>query len=405
MLERSFGLFYYLKQSKTQNNDVKYVYLRITVNGHRKDVSLKRQWEPYRWNSQFGRAIGVKKDAKELNAFLDVLLTKIYQIKRELIDSGKPVSAISIKNRLVGKDHDHHMILAEFKNHNIQMQTLVGKEYAPTTLTRYKTARDHTKNFIMWQYQENDMNIKRLDYEFVSQFAFWLKSERKCSHNVTLKYLGNLRKIVADWLKKGWIANDPFVNFKFSRIEKIPVALTKQELCRIIDKKFNIKRLDHVKDIFLFCCYTGLSYVDAYQLRRVNITSGIDNNNWITTVRKKTGSDVRLPLLPLALEIIAKYDNDPVCVERGLLLPVLSNQKMNAYLKEIGDVCNIKKNLTFHIARHTFATTVTLSNGVPMETVSKMLGHKSVKQTQHYAQVVDLKISQDMDALKAKLKL
>ncbi|MES2109837.1 MAG: site-specific integrase [Bacteroidota bacterium] len=405
MLERSFGLFYYLKQVKKQKNDERYVYLRITVNGIRKDVSVKRQWESQRWNSQFGRAIGIKKDAKELNAYLDVLLTKIYQIKRELIDSGKPVTANSIKNRLIGKDHDNHMILAEFRNHNTQMQALVGKEFAPSTLCRYKTAHDHTKNFIMWKYEEDDMNIKRLDYEFISQFAFWLKSERKCGHNVTLKYLGNLRKIVVECLKKEWLTNDPFANFKFSRIEKAPIALTKQELIRIVNKRFNIERLNHVKDIFLFCCYTGLAYIDVCQLRRLDITYGVDDRKWITTVRKKTGSAIRLPLLPLALEIMIKYDKDPICIERGFLLPVLSNQKMNSYLKEIADACNIRKNLTFHIARHTFATTITLSNGVPIETVSKMLGHKSVKQTQHYAKIVDIKISQDMQELCKKLKM
>jgi len=302
MLEKSFGLFYYLKRVKNRKKEEQYIYLRITVNGIRKDISVKRQWTSRRWNVEFGRAIGTEDDASELNAYLDVLLTKIYQIKRELIDSGKPVTAINIKNRFTGKDHDNHMILAEFKNHNIQMSALVGKEFAPSTLSRYKTAHDHTKNFIAWKYAEEDLNIKRLDYEFISEFAFWLKSKRKCGHNVTLKYLGNLRKIVVDWLKKGWITKDPFVNFKFSRIEKSPVPLTKQELTRIIEKKFNIQRLTYVKDVFLFCCYTGLAYVDVYRLRRSDVNRGIDGNKWITTVRKKTGSDIRLPLLPLALE-------------------------------------------------------------------------------------------------------
>lgn len=403
MLEKSFGLFFFLKQPKNQSNGVRYVYLRITVDGTSKELSTKRQWESSRWNRSSGRANGSKEDAKALNAYLDVLNVRVYQARKILIESGREVNAEALKNIVTGQGEEKRMILAIFKVHNEQMKALIGNEFAPSTLTRYKTAHDHTASFIKWKYKADDLEIKELDYEFVSQFSFWLRSVRNCGHNAAMKYLGNLKKIVLDCIKKGWLQRDPFLGFKTNRKEVIRVALTKDELAKIEAKDFKIDRLNHVRDIFLFSCYTGLAYIDVYNLRRSDIVTGVDDGKWIITTRQKTESATRLPLLPAALKIMEKYKDDVRCINKGLVLPVLTNQKMNSYLKEIADGCGINKNLTFHIARHTFATTVTLSNGVPIETVSKMLGHKSLKQTQHYAKIVDLKISGDMQLLKEKL--
>jgi len=405
MLERSFGLFYYLKQAKNQKEQRWYVYLRITVDGERREVSIKRQWIPSQWNSRTGRAAEVKEEAIELNRYLDTISNKVHQIQRTLIDDDKRVTAEIIKDILTGKGEKKHFILEAFQEHNKQMKALIGKDFAPATLTRYKTACAHLSNYIKWKYEKNDLEIKDLNYEFVSQFVVWLKIERKCGHNAAIKYLGNFKKIVLECMKKGLLTTDPFLGFKSKRKEVIPVALTKEELIRITNKKFDIERLDNVRDIFLFSCYTGLAYIDAYQLRNTDIATGIDGGMWIITTRQKTNSSTRLPLLPPAVAILTKYQEHPKCVSNSTVLPVLTNQKMNSYLKEIADLCGIRKKLTFHIARHTFATTVTLTNGVPIETVSKMLGHKSLKQTQHYAKIVDLKISEDMNLLKEKLQL
>ncbi|MGF7043035.1 site-specific integrase [Mucilaginibacter lappiensis] len=200
------------------------------------------------------------------------------------------------------------------------------------------------------------------------------------------------------------LTKDPFLGFRTKRNEVVPIVLTGDELTRIRNKQFDTKRLNHVRDIFLFSCYTGLAYSDVYKLRITDITIGIDGDKWIITTRQKTNSSTRLPLLPNALAILDKYKDYPKCLTTGTLLPTLSNQKMNSYLKEIADVAGINKKLTFHTARHTFATTITLTNGVPMETVSKMLGHKSLKQTQHYAKVLDVKISKDMKLLRRRLE-
>ncbi|MDP9077075.1 MAG: site-specific integrase [Bacteroidota bacterium] len=405
MLEKGFGLFYYLKQAKNQKEQRRYVYLRITVDSERREISIKRQWISDLWNTKTGRARQINEEANELNRYLDTISNKVHQIKRNLIDDGKPLTAENIKNILTGRGEKKYFILEAFQEHNRQMKILVGKEFAPATLTRYNTVCAHLSSYIKWKYEKNDFEIKDLNYEFISQFVFWLKSERKCGHNAAIKYLGNFKKIVLECMKRGLLTTDPFLGFKSKRNEVTPVALTKEELIKITNKSFDIERLSHVRDIFLFSCYTGLTYIDAYKLRNTDIVIGIDGGMWIITTRQKTNSSTRLPLLPNAIAILAKYQDHPKCVNKGIVLPVLTNQKMNSYLKEIADLCGIRKNLTFHLARHTFATTVTLTNGVPIETVSKMLGHKSLKQTQHYAKIVDLKISEDMNDLRKKLKL
>lgn len=403
MLEKSFGLFFFLKQPKNQKNGERYVYLRITVDGISKEVSTKRLWSPDKWNQSAGKATGTKEDAKSLNVYLDTLCSKVYQAKISLLEGNKAVTADALKNYLTGRGDDKKMLLRVFADHNEQMEALIGKDFVYATLQRYRTTCDHVKAFIKWKYNVEDLDINELDHEFVADFAFWLKSIKNCGHNSTMKYISNVKKILLQCIKKGWLNRDPFVNFKTTRKEVKIIALTDDELNRMTEKNFGIDRLNHVRDIFVFCCYTGLAYVDVEHLRRNQIIKGIDNIEWINSKRQKTHSPIRLPLLPKAKEIMDSYEDHHSCKEAGFVLPVLSNQKMNAYLKEIADICGIRIKLTFHIARHTFATTVTLSKGVPIETVSKMLGHKSLRQTQHYAKILDLKVSQDMMMLKERL--
>ncbi len=403
MLEKSFGLLFFLKQSKNQKSNVKYVYIRITVDGTSKEISTKMVWDSNRWNQSSGRAVGTKEDAKSLNSYLDSLSSKVFQAKRILVEADKPVTAYGLKNFVTGQGDTRRMVLEIFSDHNRKMKLLVGSEFVAGTMKRYQTSYDHTKAFILWKYNVDDLELKDLNYEFISDYAYWLKGVRKCNHNTSMKYLVNFKKIVLECIKKGWISNDPFIGFKTTRKEVVRVALTKAEINSIVTKKFNCERLEYVKDIFIFSCYTGLAYIDVKKLSRSQIVKGVDGEEWIITKRQKTDSPTRLPLLPAALEIMNKYKDHPKCSIDDYVLPVLTNQKMNAYLKEIADTCGIDKNLTFHIARHTFATTITLSNGVPIETVSKMLGHKSLKQTQHYAKILDLKISEDMATLKERL--
>lgn len=405
MLEKNFSLLFYLKKPKNYLKGPRPIYLRITVDGVPKEISTARDCDIDRWNVNAGRMSGTKEDAKLLNAYLDTLQTKIYEVRRELLEKDETVTSEALKNTLRGTNEKSKMIMAIFQDHNDQMKSLIDKDYSPTTLKRYKTSLGHTKSFIEWKYGIADLDIKKLNYEFITQYEFWLKTIRNCNHNSAIKYIANFRKIVNGCIKRGWVEKDPFVGFKMTKKEVIPEFLTEDEIEKISIKKFASERINQVRDIFLFCCYTGLAFVDVKKLKSSEIGIGIDGSKWIFTQRQKTDTPSRIPLLPFALEILNKYKDHPVCVNSDKVLPVLSNQKYNEYLKEIGNVCGINKNLTTHTARHTFATTVTLGNGVPMESVSKMLGHKNLRTTQHYAKVLDKKISEDMNALKNKMQL
>ena len=404
MLEKNFSLLFYLKKSKNYLKGAIPIYLRITVDGASKEISLGRDCDIDRWNTNSGRMFGTKEDAKLLNAYLDTLQTKVYEVRRQLLEKDETITAEALKNTLRGTNEKSKMIMEIFQHHNDQMKNLVNKDYSPTTLIRYKTSFGHTKSFMEWKYGVSDIDIKKLNYEFISQYEFWLKSVRNCNHNTAIKYISNFRKIVNQCIRNGWLEKDPFVGFKMIKKEVVPEFLTEHEIEKMAEKKFASARINQVRDIFLFCCYTGLAFVDVKKLKVSEIGIGIDGNKWIFTNRQKTDTPSRIPLLPIALEILERYKDHPVCVNSDKVLPVLSNQKYNEYLKEISNVCEINKNLTTHTARHTFATTVTLGNGVPMESVSKMLGHKNLRTTQHYAKVLDKKISDDMNALKGKMQ-
>jgi integrase len=295
------------------------------------------------------------------------------------------------------------MLLEIFLAHNNKIEKLVGKEFAPGTIERYKTAKKHVSDYIKLEYNLTDIPVKDVDNRFITGLEYYLKTERKCAHNTAIKYVTNFKKIIRIAFANDWITKDPFVNWKGKLKIVEREFLTEAEIQMMIEKELHTDRLDQVKDIFLFSCFTGLAYADVKKLSKNDIILGIDGEKWIKIKRSKTDTRSSIPLLPTAMSILEKYNSHPDVSNKDRLLPVLTNQKMNAYIKEIADLCGISKNLTFHLARHTFATTITLSNGVPIETVSKMLGHKSLRTTQHYAKILDLKVSEDMMHLRKKL--
>jgi len=246
-----------------------------------------------------------------------------------------------------------------------------------------------------------------VNHEFLANWEFWLKTIHKCNHNTSTKYLQNFRKVVYVVLANEWMEKNPYANFKMNVRDVKREPLSQEELRSLQEKEFVLKRLGQVRDIFVFCCYTGLACADAAKLRPQQISRGIDGKQWIFTERTKIKTNIKtasnIPLLLPALALIEKYNEHPQMENKDRVLPMLINQKMNAYLKEIADLCGITKNLTTQLARHAFATTVTLTNGVPIETVSSMLGHKNLKTTQIYAKVVQIKVSADMGELETKL--
>ena len=379
------------------------IYLRLTVNGKRSEFSISRKVNPEKWNAKTGKMRGSGIEAVQLNQYLDMIRAKVNKIQFQLVEEAKPFTAVDIKNIYQGKDREVKMLLEVFDEHNRQMKQLVDKEFAIATWKRYFTTRNNISEFIRHEYKRQDFPIQDVDLKFITRFDYFMKSVKNCNHNSSLKYINNFKKIVRLGVANGWIARDPFYNFKakFKWIDR--EFLTNDELENLINLEIRWPRIDIVRDMFVFCCYTGLAYIDVQKLNQDNLVKNIDGNLWIEAKRTKTNAKFSIPLLPTALGIIEKYKDHPKVVSGNCILPVLSNQKSNAYLKEIADLCGIKKNLTTHLARHTFATTVTLSNGVPIETVGKMLGHKSLRATQHYAKIINKKVSDDMEVLKEKL--
>lgn len=321
-------------------------------------------------------------------------------IKR-MLENKEQISADKILEHYLGKGDFQKSLLFMLDEHNERLGKLVGKDYSFRTLQRYKTTRKHLEDFIVKIYKIKDYPIRNIDTRFINSFIYFLKSERNISHNSALKYLAYFKKIVRMAVSNGWLEKDPFYNFKLKPQVIDREYLTIDEITKLMEKEFSIPRIEHVRDVFLFCCYTGLAYADVEKLTGDEIIKGIDGNLWIKIKRTKTKFLSSIPLLPIAQKLIGKYEN--VKCHSNRLFPVYTNQRRNSYLKEIGDRCDINKNLTFHMARHTFATTVTLSNGVPIESVSKMLGHRSLKTTQHYAKILDVKLSEDMNTLKERI--
>lgn len=399
-MSHSFSQLFYLK-GKHFKKDVKVpIYLRLTVNGQRSELSVSRKVDLQKWCARTGKMKGTNLEANELNQYLDTVRSRINRIHRQLVEDNKTFTSSDVKNLYLGKGEKLKMLLELFDEHNQQMEKLIGIEFAMGTYKRYHTTRSHVAEFIKTELKKSDIPIRDVNLKFIKGFEYFLKTAKECNHNSALKYINNFKKIIRMAVAHEWISKDPFYNYKvqFKTVER--EFLSKEELQALVDKNIKGKRLNIVRDMFVFCCYTGLSYIDVQKLHPDNIVKHIDGSLWIKSKRSKTKSRLGIPLLPTALAILEKYQDHPKVINGDCVLPVLSNQKSNAYLKEIADLCGIKKNLTTHLARHTFATTVTLSNGVPIETVGQMLGHKNLRTTQHYAKIIDRKVSDDMAALK-----
>jgi site-specific recombinase XerD len=403
-MNTTFSLLFYLKKPKTYQSGNIPIYARITLNSQRVEFSTGRDCNPDKWVSSAGRMSGNKEEAKTLNTYLDTIQTKVYEAHRLLLNAGEPVTAETIKNKYIGKGEKPRSLVKIFENHNKQIETLIGSEYAAGTFQRYQTSLKHTVDFLKWKYSVSDMDIRLIDHSFITEFEFYLRSVRKCNNNSAVKYIKNFGKVIRICIANDWLEKNPFRNYKAKVKEVERAYLNEEEIQALMNKKFKSERLSQVRNIFIFSCYTGLAYADVQKLDSSQIAIGIDGEKWIHTHRQKTDTRASIPLLPIALEILEKYKSHPQCLNTGKLLPVPSNQKMNSYLKEIADFCEIEKELTFHIARHTFATTITLTNGVSIESVSKMLGHKNLTITQHYAKILDKKVSEDMSLLRKKLK-
>ena len=399
------SILFYIKRSKANVDGICPIYVRVTILTRRFEFSSNKYIDPKRWSQEGSNVKGTNEDSRSINSHLDNIKSKIYDAEKRLYKKDIVLTSINLKNELFGITENKRMLIPIFKDHNNKIKELIGKEYAPGTLERYNTSLKHTINFLEWKYKLSDIEISKVDHAFITEYEFYLRSVRNCCNNTAVKYIKNFNKIIKLCIANDWLDKNPFANYKSKVKEVERVYLSEGEIQNIINKDFKNERLSLVRDIFLFSCFTGLAYIDVKNLTKSHISIGIDGDKWIFTHRQKTESASKIPILSVTQMIIDKYENHPQSVYEEKLLPILSNQKMNAYLKEIAAVCEIEKELTFHIARHTFATTVTLTNGVPIESVSKMLGHKNLRTTQHYAKVLDRKVSEDMKLLRDKFSL
>ena len=404
-MNATISILFYLKRAKANAQGLAPIFQRITINGRRLDNSTGKFVDPSKWHPEMSKMRGNSEEARLINGHLDNLRTKILIAEKELNKKDIPVNLETLKNMLLCTKERHRLLVPIFEEHNNKIKELLGIEYAPGTYERYQTSLKHTKDFLNWKYSISDIDITKIDHAFITDYEFYLRSVRKCANNTAVKYIKNFNKIIKLCLANDWLEKNPFANYKSKVKEVERVYLSEGEIQNIINKDFKTERLSLVRDIFLFSCFTGLAYIDVKNLTKSHISIGIDGDKWIFTHRQKTESASKIPVLPVTQMIIDKYADHPQAINEEKLLPILSNQKMNAYLKEIAAVCEIEKELTFHIARHTFATTVTLTNGVPIESVSKMLGHKNLRTTQHYAKVLDKKVSEDMKILRDKFSL
>ena len=402
-MEHTYSVIATIKNEQRTKDNKATILLRITVNGQRAHISTKRKIEPERWDSKANRVKGTKEDAREINSMLEASIVKLNRFHEKLVDEGDVLTAEKLKELFVGNTVQRKKLIEVFEYHNEMVKSRVGIDFSQSTFTRYTTTLDHVQNFLQATYGKSEISLHQIHYSFITDLEHYLKTTRKCNHNSTLKYIRNFRKIINLAVRNDWMDKDPFKAYRVKLKDTKRVLLTKDELKSLEEKQITILRLEQVRDVFVFCCYTGLSYVDVEKLSPKDIQTGLDGELWIMVDRAKTGNPSNIPILPKAMDLIRKYKDDPAVLNRGKVLPVISNQRINAYLKEVATLSGIEKRLTFHSARHTFATTVTLSNGIPVETVSSMLGHKNFRTTQIYAKVVQEKISRDMKGLRDRL--
>ena len=348
------------------------------------------------WDSKRTRVRGNSK--KALNLKLETIRVDIIEKYNALVKTNIIITAKTIIDYYKNNTLIMNSIINVFKQHNENMKSLIGIEYSFGSYKNYKTTIKRLKNYITKKYNANDISLTQINYNFIYNFSQFLLLNTECNHNGMMKHIQRFKKITNFCIKNNYITKDPFVGFKISFKKSNRVYINKDELETLKNITLN-NNLNKVRDVFLFSCYTGLSYIDLYNLNINNIRKGNDGLKWIYVKRHKTDIPSNVPILPYALYILDLYKKHK---NTNRIFPMISNQKTNKALKEIACLCNFNKKLTFHSARHTFATTITLTNGVPIETVSKMLGHNNIKTTQIYAQVIESKISSDMLILRNK---
>ena len=399
MMKSIFRVVFYLRSNYVNKEGKTSVMLRIYLNNERLSLgSTGISVKSSQWDKEKERIKGRTTEALNTNLQLDNIASGLQSIFRR-IEMSDVVSLERIKSEFLGKKEDIDTLMKLFEKHNGDVAKQVGVSVGKATLQKYNVCKRHFLEFLEKQYKRSDLKLTELTYVVIREFDLYLRTEVGQNPNTATKTMKTFKTITLLGQKMGVLLHDPFMNHRF-HIEPVNRGfLTDEEILLIAHKQINIPRLELIRDIFIFSCFTGLAYIDVSNLTPDHIVT-LGDKQWIMTQRQKTSVETNVLLLDIPKAIIAKYGGKTY--RNGKLFPMLTNQKTNSYLKEIADICGIKKNLTFHLARHTFAT-MSLSKGVPMESVSKMLGHTNIRTTQIYARITNKKIEHDMEELADKL--
>lgn len=395
-------MLFFIQRAKINAEGLCPILARITVNSQMSTFSTHQMIDPDRWDSKTQRTLGRTPSEKEINSNLDKVLSATQNAYYDLMAQGLTITSDNLKMKATGKEENaphtfrqlSDLFLKDYKD--LVAAQGSGKE----SLFRYQVCQNRVLTFMKAEYNVSDLPLDNIDKRFLDKFYLWLRTEYNNANNTAVKLMQKLASIFKMGRDNGWVTRNPFALIKLHLDPVDRSYLTKDEIDIVYNKEFATKRLETVRDLFIFSCFTGLAYIDLKQLTYEEIVEKADGHKWIVTHRQKTKTNVNVPMLDIPLMIMEKYRGQG---KDGHVFPVLSNQKMNNYLKEIAAICGIDKEITFHCARHTFATTVTLENGVPIESVSKMLGHTNIKTTQIYARITDQKIAGDMDKLAGKI--
>ena len=399
MMKSIFRVVFYLRSNYVNKEGKTSVMLRIYLNNERLSLgSTGISVKSSQWDKEKERIKGRTTEALNTNLQLDNIASGLQSIFRR-IEMSDVVSLERIKSEFLGKKEEIDTLMQLFEKHNGDVAKQIGVSVGKATLQKYNVCKRHFSEFLEKQYKRSDLKLTELTYVVIREFDLYLRTEVGQNPNTATKTMKTFKTITLLGQKMGVLLHDPFMNHRF-HIEPVNRGfLTDEEILLIANKDLSISRLELVRDIFIFSCFTGLAYIDVSNLTPDHIVT-LGDKQWIMTQRQKTSVETNVLLLDIPKAIIAKYGGKTY--RNGRLFPMLTNQKTNSYLKEIADICGIKKNLTFHLARHTFAT-MSLSKGVPMESVSKMLGHTNIRTTQIYARITNKKIEHDMEELADKL--
>ncbi len=387
------------------------LFIRITIDCKRTEIATKVYVDPSKWDKKTYQIKGIDLESQYANTQITEMINSIRIQIVKLQSLEEEITAIKLKAILLGKTIDevkpkNKTLSDAFKYHHIILKDMlaVGK-LCDKTVYRYENTEFKFNTFLKEYYHKTEIDLIDIRLKHATEFNHYLLTNIKLQVNTAHKHIKNLKKVLSMAVGLDWIPTNPISQFKCSYRSPNREILIQSELDSLMNKKILINRLEEVRDVFLFCCYTGFSFSDVFKFDQNVVSYGLDGERWIFTTRLKTGVKENVPLLQIPLQIIEKYKTHPFCQINNKLLPVKSNQKYNAYLQELADICGINKHLTSHIARHTFATTVTLANGVPIETVSSLLGHTNISTTQIYAKVIEQKVSADMKLLRQKLSV